>query len=205
MIRLFPRSRRADRSSRPSAAGPGWLRPALPVVVALIAALVVPSAAFAQQDAPDRRQILTQLQQITRQLRPIQQQALKDSALRAQRDSLTKLIRDRMKAQSQSTAAQVDSMDQLQEDMRSAQKAGDTARMKELQGALRRMSRSLTPARKRAMQSPEIRKRLRAFRKALRAKMREIDPKAARLISRADSLRALLRGQQGGGGAGSGG
>lgn len=200
MTRPSPVLDRSVRSNAPDPTRTAGIRVGLPGVLALAAVLLLPSVLPAQQGEPTQRQLITQLQQINKQLQPIRQRALQDSALQTRRDSLVERVRARMKAQSDTTASQVERAEELQAEMREAQQAQDTARAKQIQSELQGLSRALTAARKKAMQAPEVQERLQAFQQAVRAKMREISPNADSLLSRADSLRSLLRERMGGGG-----
>lgn len=200
MTRPSPVLDRSVHSNAPDRAPTAGRRAGTLGVLALAAVLVLPSAMPAQEGEPTQRQLITQLQQINKQLQPIRQRAMQDSALLARRDSLVERIRARMKAQSDTTASRVERAEELQAEMREAQQAQDTARAKKIQGELQGLSRALTAARKKAMKAPEVQEGLQAFQQAVRAKMREISPNADSLLSRADSLRSLLRERMGGGG-----
>lgn len=200
MTRPSPVLDRSVRSNAPAPTRTAGIRVGLPGILALAAVLLLPSALPAQQGEPTQRQLITQLQQINKQLQPIRQRALQDSALQTRQDSLVERVRARMKAQSDTTASQVERAEELQAEMREALQAQDTARAKQIQSELQGLSRALTAARKKAMKAPEVQERLQAFQQAVRAEMREISPSADSLLSRADSLRSLLREQMGGGG-----
>lgn len=171
---------------------------AVPCLV-LMLTLAVPSAVWAQ-GGQDQRKILREYQEVNRQLQGIRQQALQDSALTVRRQKLTAYIRSEMKALDDSTAAQVERMMKLREDLQAAQQAQDTAGARSAVRELKKLQRATASARKEVMQRPEIQKRIKAFREALRAEMREVNPRADSLLRRADSLEAELRGGPGGAG-----
>lgn len=167
--------------------------------------LLVPTIAPAVQAqggggmGQDQRQSLMELRQINKQLSEIRRQALQDSALQARQQKLTQMIMSEMKTLDDSTAARVERMSTLQEDLRTAQQAQDTSSARTAVKELRKLSKALGPARKKVLQRPGIQKRVKAFQKALQAKMSEINPKADSLRSVADSITSELRGGMGGG------
>lgn len=152
-----------------------------------------------------QRESLMELRQINQQLSKIRRQALQDSALQARQQKLTQMIMSEMKTLDDSTAAKVERMSTLQEDLRAAQQEQDTTGARTAVKELRKLSKALGPARKKVLKRPEIQKRVKAFQKALQAKMSEINPKADSLRSVADSITRQLRGSMGGGPGGSGG
>ena len=172
----------------------------------LLLALTVPPAVQAQGGmGQGQKQSLMKLRQINQQLSKIRRQAMQDSALQARQQELTQMIMSEMKTLDDSTAARVERMSTLQEDLRSAQQEQDTAGARTAVKELRKLSKALGPARKKVLQRPEIQKRVKAFQKALQAKMNEINPKADSLRSVADSLTRQMRGgMRGGGGPGGG-
>lgn len=176
------------------------------VPLAVAAVLAAPSAALAQggQGQGGQAQTLRELQRVSQQLQKIRKQAMQDSALRAQRDELTAYIRSELRSLSDSTAARVDSMMTLQKDLRAAQQSQDTAGARSAVKDLKRLQKAISGARKQVMGQPDVQKRLKAYRQAVRARMREVSPKADSLLDLADSLQAELRGGAGGAG-GSGG
>lgn len=172
------------------------------VPLAVAAVLAAPSAALSQggQGQGGQAQTLRELQRVSQQLQKIRKQAMQDSALRAQRDELTAYIRSELKSLSDSTAARVDSMMTLQKDLRAAQQSRDTAGARSAVKDLKRLQKAISGARKQVMGQPDVQKRLEAYRQAVRARMREMSPKADSLLELADSLQAELRGGAGGSG-----
>lgn len=176
-----------------------WTRGAgFAAILAVTATLAVPSAVWAQSGG-GQGEMLRELRDISNQLQTIRRQALEDSALRAQRQQLTAHIRSEMKSVDDSTAARVDRMMKLQDELRAAQQAQDTAGARSAARELKQLQKATRQARKTVMARPEVRERIQAFREAVRAEMREISPKADSLIERADSIEAELRSGMGGG------
>ena len=172
----------------------------------LLVALTVPQAVQAQGGmGQGQRQSLMKLRQINQQLSKIRRQAMQDSALQARQQKLTQMIMSEMKTLDDSTAARVERMSTLQENLRTAQQEQDTAGARTAVKELRKLSKALGPARKKVLQRPSIQKRVKAFQKALQARMGEINPQADSLRSVADSITQELRGSmRGGGGPGGG-
>lgn len=162
----------------------------------LLLALIAPSTAQAQGG---QQQALQEWRQIRQQLSQIRQRALQDSALQARQQKLVEYIRSEMRSVDDPTAARVDSMVTLQEDLRAAQQGQDTAGAMAAARELKRLQKAVGPARKKVMSQPEVQKRIKAFQKALRATMREINPKTDSLQKRAAEIRAQLQGGSGGG------
>lgn len=192
--------RSSERSPRDRVRVSG-LRPGAVAALLLGAAMLLPSTALAQQGQQNRQQIVSELREVNRQLQQIRRRVMQDTALQDHRDSVRRVIRDRMRSISDSAAERVDRLAKLEEEMRAARQARDTARMQELRGEARSLNRSLQGARRQAMADSGIQERVRAFQEAVRQKMRQADSATDSLISRADSLRSLLQG----GGAGRGG
>lgn len=172
--------------------------------LALLLALTVPSAAPAQ-GGQGQRQTLMELQQVNQQLTKIRRRALQDSSLRARQQKVTQFILSELRSLDDSTAARVDRLEKLQADLRTAQQERDTAGARTAVKELRKLQQALQPARKEIMQRPKVRKRIESFQQAVRARMREISPKADSLLQVRDSLRRQLQGGAGGAGGSGGG
>jgi len=171
--------------------------------LALILSLGVPTALQAQAgQGQGQRQSLMKLRQVNRQLNKIQQRAMQDSTLQAQRQELFEYVLSELASLDDSTAARVKRIRSLQADVRSAQQARDTAAMRTAVKELRKLQRAIRPAQKKIMQRPEVRKRFKTFRQDLRARMSEIDPRADSLQAVADSIASELQGGMGGGSGG---
>lgn len=169
-------------------------------ILAVAATLATPSPVSAQDGG--QGEMLRELREISTQLQKIRRQALQDSSLRAQRQELTAYIRSEMKSVDDSTAARVDRMMELQDELQEARQAQDTAGARSAVRELKKLQKATRQARKTVMARPEIQERIQAFREAVRSEMREISPKADSLIERADSLEAQLRSGMGGGSGG---
>lgn len=171
--------------------------------LALILSLGVPTALQAQGgQGQGQRQSLMKLRQVNRQLNKIQQRAMQDSALQAQRQELFDYVLSELATLDDSTAARVKRIRSLQADVQSAQQARDTAGMRTAVKELRKLQKAIRPAQEKIMQRPEVQKRFKSFRQELRARMSEIDPRADSLQAVADSLASELQGSMGGGSGG---
>lgn len=160
---------------------------------------VLPSQGQGQGGQPGQPQLIMQFRQVSQRLQRIRQQALQDSGLQARRDSVVQIIRSTMRERSDSTAARMDRMDELGQEMQTARQEQDTARIQQIQGEARSLNRLLRRAQQQVMQQPEVRKQVEAFQQAVRERMRQVDPAADSLLSLSDSLRARLQQQMGGG------
>lgn len=168
----------------------------------LLLALVVPSTVQAQGG---QQQAMQEWRQVRKQLNQIRAQALQDSAIQARREKLNSYIRSEMRGIDDSTAARIDRITSLQEDLRTAQKQQDTAAAMQAAREIKKLGKAVAPARNKVMKRPEVQKRLKAFQRALRERMREVDSRTDSLLNRAATLRAKLQGGAGGAGGGGGG
>jgi len=194
---MFDRSSFDADSSRPGRWG-------VLAVLALFLALGVPSVVQAQGGmGQGQRQSIMKIRQINKQLSQIRQQAMQDSALQARQQQLSQRIMSELRSMDDSTAARVERMSTLQENLRTAQQQQDTAGARSAVRELRKLNQALGPARKKVLQRPEIRKQVQAFQEELRSEMNEVNPKADSLRAVADSLTRQLQGGMGGGPGGS--
>ena len=141
----------------------------LGALVFLLVLTVAPAVQAQGGMGQGQRQSLMKLRQINQQLSKIRRQAMQDSALQARQQKLTQMILSEMKTLDDSTAARVERMSTLQEDLRSAQQEQDTAGARTAVKELRKLSKALGPARKKVLKRPAVQKRVKAFQKALQA------------------------------------
>lgn len=138
---------------------------------------------------------MAEMRQLNKQLRSIQQQAMKDSALQRQATELQGLIQKTMREMSPRAGERMARMDSLRGRLQQAQAQKDTARLRTLIMEAQKLQRSLQKLRNRAMQEEEVAAALKQFRKDLRARMRQVDPTADSLMERADSLQKEMQSQ----------
>lgn len=192
--------RSAFGTGRPAVA-PGSVTAAL-----LLLTLLAPESAAAQagtdsaRQRKERRQVMIELRRVNRQLTKIRRRALRDSSLLPKRDSLRRLVRRRMRAVDDTTAARVDRVAAAEDSLRQAERTGDTALARSAMEELRELEQLLRGARSEAMRQPVVRKRLQSFQEALLETMHRIDRRTDSLSTVRDSLMEELSGGTGGSG-----
>lgn len=195
-------------SGRP-AVGPGSVTAALLLLTVLApepaAAQAGTDSADAARQRKERRQVMIELRRVNRQLTKIRRRALRDSSLLPKRDSLRRLVRRRMRAMDDTTAARVDRVAAAEDSLRRAERTGETALGRSAMEELRELEELLRGARSEAMRQPAVRKRLQSFQEALLETMRRIDRRTDSLSAVRDSLMEELRGGTGASGDGRGG
>lgn len=139
--------------------------------------------------------VMTEMRQLNKQLRSIQQQAMQDSALQQRAQELQDLIDQTMREMSPRAGEQLERMDSLRGQLQTAQAQKDTARLRSLIMEAQKLQRALQKLRSKAMQEEEVAAALKEFRKDLRAEMREVNPAADSLMERADSLQKEMQRQ----------
>ncbi len=168
----------------------------------LALALTVPPALQAQGGQGQQKETLMELRQANQQLNKIRKRAMQDSALLAQRQEVFDYVLSEMRSLDDSTAARVDRLTTLQEELQTAQQEQDTAAARGAVKELKKLQRALGPAQKKVMKRPAVQKRMKAFQQALQEQMSEIDPRADSLRNVVDSISSQLQGGMGGPGGG---
>ncbi|MFB6240952.1 MAG: hypothetical protein ABEJ46_05260 [Gemmatimonadota bacterium] len=153
---------------------------------------------------PQQGGVRAELQQVQQELSRIRKRAMKDTALRQQMQEVQGLIQKTMREMSPQAAQQMNRMDSLRGELRSAQSGGDTARLRSLMMEMQKLQRSLKRLQAKAMKEENVARAVKEFERALREKMRQMNPATDSLRQRADSLRQQMRsrmqGMQGRGG-----
>lgn len=179
-----------------------WGHRGLLGALVLALALTVPPALQAQGGQGQQKETLMELRQANQQLNKIRKRAMQDSALLAQRQEVFDYVLSEMRSLDDSTAARVDRLTTLQEELQTAQQEQDTAAARGAVKELKKLQRALGPAQKKVMKRPAVQKRMKAFQQSLQEQMSEIDPRADSLQSVVDSLSSQLQGGMGGPGGG---
>ncbi|HEX6308655.1 MAG TPA: hypothetical protein VFZ69_10735 [Longimicrobiales bacterium] len=167
------------------------VRPRFRLVLPLLA-LLLPAGISAQDPAaPDP---VVELQSIQQKLVPLQERALEDSTLRAERDAATQALQAAMVAIDPEIAGKLARLEAMVEEMRAAQQQGDTAKIGALNGEAQQLQPQVIQVQAQAMAQPEIQQRIALFQQNLHKRMIELDPEADTLLKRAAELEARLRG-----------
>lgn len=141
---------------------------------------------------------MMEMQQLQKELRAIQKQAMQDTALQRQAKELQNLVNQTMREMSPQAGQQLDRMDSIRGQLQTAQAQGDTARLRSLIMEAQKLQQALQKLRSQAMQEEEVARALDEFRNDLEAEMRRINPEADSLMDRADSLQKEMQSQAGG-------
>ncbi|HEU4451703.1 MAG TPA: hypothetical protein VFR81_01550 [Longimicrobium sp.] len=169
------------------------------IVLLALAALALPAAASAQttpapaQPAPAPAPAANpqaEIAQIQQRLQQLQGQALQDSAVKAAEATYAA---DRMAAMQKldpTTEAKVARSQALNAEVEAARAANDNAKLTALATEAQGLQTFFADISQRAMATPEMQEKRRAFLAVLLAKMNEIDPQAQTLVTRLETLRA---------------
>lgn len=165
----------------------------------LLLFLCAPTLLAAQEPNPvppqstgETQSLIAEVQQIQARLAPIQEQALQDSAIRAEQEALGVEVRSAMVQIDPTLGEQITRMEQLATEAEAAQAAGDQARLLQLSAEAQEIQQRLAEAQIQAMQRPEIAARVEAFQARLQGRMIEIEPEAEALIRRFEELQRRL-------------
>jgi chromosome segregation ATPase len=167
------------------------------IVLLALAALALPAAASAQttpapaQPAPaPAANPQAEIAQIQQRLQQLQGQALQDSAVKAAEATYAA---DRMAAMQKldpTTQAKVARGEALNAEVEAARAANDNAKLTALATEAQGLQAFFADISQRAMATPEMQEKRRAFLAVLLAKMNEIDPQAQTLVTRLETLRS---------------
>jgi hypothetical protein len=175
-----------------------WLRR-----TAVVAALSMPaSAAIAQapqQPPAEVQQWIAEIQQIQTQLRPVQEQALQDSALQQEQAQVADAVRQAIIEADSSMASKMERLETLATEARAAQEAGDTQKIAKLTGEAQTLQPEIYEAQAEALEKPEIEVQVSAFQENLHERMAQLDPKAKPLIDKMKQLDERVRKAMGAG------
>jgi hypothetical protein len=170
-----------------------------------LAGLFGPTALSAQgneQPPPQVQEWIMEMQQIQRQVQPVQQQALEDEALRQEQEEVTKALREAIVQADPSMAAKLDRMEELMSEARAAQAAQDQEKIVALTQEAQTLQSEISEAQAEALARPEVDAMVVAFRENLHERMIEIDPATQPLLERLEELDGLVKEAMEGGLAG---
>jgi len=165
------------------------------IAAAAVISFFVPGVLVAQQQVPPPavQEIMAEVMQIQEALQPIQEQALQDSAIQAQQEAVGESIRAAMIAADPTVGEALDRFEQILEEARAAQEAGDMGRIAELTAEARPLEPRIMQAQAQALQQPQIQQSVEAFQTELRTKMVELEPSAAGMLARLAELDERMR------------
>lgn len=175
------------------------IRSKLYVAAALIALAPAPIAARAQQ-APPRAlpegaaELITEMTAIQNQLAPMQQDALQDPNLRAEGEALGASIRDVMEEITPETPGLIARLNEMGPEVRAAQTAQDSARVRTLVTEAREIEQLLQLTQEAAIERPEIVAAVEAYEAKVHGHMRNEHPEAGPLLERLAVLNEQLTG-----------
>lgn len=154
--------------------------------------------ALTSEQQREQVQIYMELQTIDQQLGPIRDRAIAEPDLADRQQALVSRMEQAMEAVSPGILEKKTRYDSLVSVYQGAQAGGD-ADLQAIGAELQGLQMDLGQAQQEALAGEELRQEMEAFRDALFARMREIDPAADSLFSRGDQLNARLDSLIGGG------
>ncbi len=170
------------------------------IVLLAFAALALPAAVSAQttpapaQPAPAQQPAANaqaEIQQIQQRLGQLQQQALQsDSAAKAAEAAFGADLMAAMQQLDPTTQAKVARGEALNAEVEAARAANDNAKLTALATEAQGLQTFFNGLRQRAMATPEMQEKRRAFLAVLLARMNQIDPQAQALVARLETLRS---------------
>lgn len=156
-----------------------------------LAALVTPMALSAQvegQPPPQVQEWIAEIQELSAQLGPLQQQAREDAEIKQEEERVTTIVRDAMIAADPANGQRLDRFETIIAEARAAQEAGDTAKIAELTSEAQQLQPQVQAAHEEALAQPEVETQIDAFNDKLQAKMVEMDPNAKESVERLNEL-----------------
>lgn len=168
------------------------------LILIAVAALAAPGALQAQAPAvpenvpPEIAGWLAEIQELHIQLTTLQEKALQDPALAAQRDSLGNHIRVAMESIDPSLPESMERIEAMEAQAAAAEAASDDAKLTELRAEAQQIEQQFLSVQQRALQQPELAAEISAFQSALEARILETDPEAPRLLERFQELEQKL-------------
>jgi hypothetical protein len=178
------------------------------LLVAAAAVAVLPAAASAQAPVmpppagadvdPQAAQWLSEIQQIHQRLSQLQEKALQDPALSAQRDSLGVHIRVAMETIDPALPQRMDRIAQMDGEAAAAEARKDDAALTQLRAEAQQIERQFLSAQQQALQQPALAAEVEAFQTQLEQKILATDPEAPQLLARFQELERKLAEAAGG-------
>lgn len=164
-----------------------------------IAAVAIPGALSAQEApaapqelTPEVQAWLAELQQLHVQLTELQEKALQDPQLAAQRDSLGAHIRAEMESIDPELPAKMSRIPQMEAEAAAAEAQNDETKLAALRTEAQQIEQQFLSAQQQALQKPELAAELSAFQSALEARILQADPEAPKLMARFQELEEKL-------------
>lgn len=161
----------------------------------LLAFAATPLAVNAQQQTqppPEVQEWLQEVDQIQRQLQPVQQQALQDETIMQEQQRAADAVRAAMIRLDPTVEAGIDRLEAIMQEAQQAQATGDQQKIVALTQEAQQLQPQLAQAQAQALADPAVETQLAAFQKQLRDKMVEIDPDARPLLDRLAQLEERL-------------
>lgn len=181
---------------------PRYRRGALALLVAVLLPLgacaeggdAEAGAATIPEDA-DPQQLLAEFQRIQAQLGEIQEQALQDPELEADRQALERRLDAEMEALDPEAPAKQARQEVLAAEFQAAQEAGEEETARELVMENQQLQEDLQQTRDAALQTQEMTAAIESFQEDMLAAMNEVDARTDSLLARAEAIIAFLQQQ----------
>jgi hypothetical protein len=166
---------------------------------ALWIAVAWPSAGQAQQSAPralpdGAADLIAEMTSIQSRLAPMQQRALESPSLRAEGEAIGANIRQVMAEIAPETPGLIARLNEMGAEVRTAQEARDSARVRTLVMEAREIEQLLQATQAAAVERPEITSAVEAFEAKVHTHMRNESPEAGPLLERLAALNEQLVG-----------
>ncbi len=141
----------------------------------------------------DPQQLMTELQGIQQELSAIQERAMQDPELQAERDSLETRIDEEMAELDPEAEAKRERQEEIATEFESAREAGEDSAAQELAMENREIQASLQETRQAALETEEMSTAIESFQEDMLGAMNEIDPRTDSLVARAEAIVAFLQ------------
>jgi hypothetical protein len=141
----------------------------------------------------DPQELMAELQGIQQELSAIQQRAMQDPGLQAERDSLQRRLETKMAELDPEAAAKQERQVEIATEFEAAREAGEEEAVQELAMENREIQASLQETRQTALETEEMSAAVASFQEEMLADMNEVDPRTDSLVARAEAIVAHLQ------------
>ncbi|MCA9547830.1 MAG: hypothetical protein KC613_25675 [Myxococcales bacterium] len=136
---------------------------------------------------------------IQQKLQLLHAKALEEPGLREKRDALHVAVKAAMAKKDPSVTAKIAQLEAMQKEAEGLQKAGNQEGLEKLAREGQALAMSLAGLEREVLQQPELSKLITELDTAVRAKMREINPKVAEMEAELQAIAQKMQAAQGGG------
>lgn len=141
----------------------------------------------------DPQQLMVELQGIQQELGEIQERALEDPELEADRQSLEERLDAEMESLDPEAPTKQARQEEIAAEFAEARDAGEEETAQELATENRELQADLQQTRQAALQTEQMTTAIEAFQEDMLAAMNEVDPRTDSLVARAEAIVAFLQ------------